>query len=122
MQREGGSTQEAIKFISKCLLHNLNPKFVRFKLYKDSASRSKAAVNFLQLYFQRKLTQSEPQVHSKCLRIIEEGVVRRQEKTFRSLTLLLVFHAFRLFHHTSKLSSFLDIALKMTTLIFIVFE
>ena len=38
--------KEAIKLIRKCLLHNLNPKFVRFKLCRDSASRSKAAVNF----------------------------------------------------------------------------
>ena len=71
--------EEATKFIRKCLLHNLNPKFVRFKLYRDSASRSKAAVNF------RRNLQSELQVDSKCLRNLEEGVVRRKEKLFQSL-------------------------------------
>ena len=62
------------EFIKRCILYNLTPKMSRFKLHKDSLSRSRLATTF-----RCNILRAEINLHRRKIKMLRERITLEQD-------------------------------------------
>ena len=70
-----------IKFLTKCIIYNLTPKMVRFKLHKDSSTCSKLAQRF-----RVNILRAEIRCHQRRVKQLEKSIKELEDILFPQLS------------------------------------